>query len=181
MSCRKIRGQRGAALIVGMIMLVLITLMLIAALNLSTTNFRAVSNMQYRDEALAAANLAIEQVIGSKFTDAPKDEVIPVSTNGRVDSSGSPIYDYDVYIAKPTCVKATKAFSTDPSSLSLPASMSVSSTWNTVWELDASVYGRSTTVGSGKTVSGNVGGAAIRIKSGVRVLLSDSQKTAVCS
>jgi Tfp pilus assembly protein PilX len=52
--------QGGAALVIGLIMLVLITLMLLAALNLGTTNFRAVSNMQFREEAIAAANQAID-------------------------------------------------------------------------------------------------------------------------
>jgi Tfp pilus assembly protein PilX len=39
-ACRP-NNERGAALIIGMIMLVLITLMLVTALNLGTTNFRA--------------------------------------------------------------------------------------------------------------------------------------------
>jgi len=164
MSHHAFREQSGAALIVGMIMLVLITLMLITALNLGTTNFRAVSNMQYRDEALAAANRAIEQVIGSDFTSAPGAEDIPI------DSNNDGTTDYMVHIATPVCVQARQAFGTDPSSLALPVSMSVSSTWNTVWELDATVQGDE-----------NAGGAVVRVKSGVRVLLSDSEKTAVCS
>jgi hypothetical protein len=164
MNLRRSSGQGGAALIVGMIMLVLITLMLITALNLGTTNFRAVSNMQYRDEALAAANRAIEQVIGSNFTAAPVAEDIPIDVNN------DGVVEYIVHIDTPTCVQAQKAWGTDPSSLALPASMTVSSTWNTVWELDATVQGDE-----------NAGGAAVRVKSGVRVLLSDSQKTAVCS
>ena len=48
-------GERGAALVVGMIMLVLITLMLITALNLGTTNYRAMTNMQFRAEAISAS------------------------------------------------------------------------------------------------------------------------------
>ena len=47
-------NQRGAALVVGLIMLVLITIMLVSAMVLSTSNFRSVSNMQFREEALAA-------------------------------------------------------------------------------------------------------------------------------
>ena len=51
----------GAALVVGLIMLVLITIMLITALNLGTSSFRSVGNMQFRNEAIAAANVAIEE------------------------------------------------------------------------------------------------------------------------
>ena len=71
MTISNVARNRGAALVVGLIMLVLITLMLITALNLGTINFRSVSNMQFREEAIAAANQAIDQVIGSPFVDDP--------------------------------------------------------------------------------------------------------------
>jgi len=163
MSHRQLRPERGAALVVGLIMLVLITLMLITALNLGVTNFRAVGNMQFRDEATAAANQAIEQVISSPFTDAPAAETVNID----IDDDGND--DYVVEIAVPQCILASQAFSADPSSVSLPPSMSLSSTWNTVWDIDATVNG-----------SGNVGGAAVRVRSGVRVLLSAVDKAAVC-
>jgi len=155
--------QSGTALVVGMIMLVLITLMLVTALNLGTTNFRAMSNMQFRSEALAAANKAIEQVISSPFTASPTAEII------NVDLDNDATTDYLVEIAVPQCVYAAPAFGADPSSLSLPPTMSVASTWNTVWDLDASV-----------NAADNVGGAAVRVHSGVRVLLSEVEKAAVC-
>ena len=60
-------AQRGAALAVSLIMLVLITLMVIAALNLGTSNFRAVSNTQFREQAIAAANVAIQDRISSEL------------------------------------------------------------------------------------------------------------------
>lgn len=155
--------QRGTVLVIGMIMLVLITLMLITALNLGTTNFRAMSNMQFRNEAIAAANNAIEQMIGSPFTLSPAAESI------EVDLDNDATTDYLVEIAEPQCVYAAQAMGADPSSLSLPLAMSGASTWNTVWDLDASVNG-----------ADNVGGAAVRVHAGVRVLLSEVQKDAVC-
>ena len=85
MSPRLVSRQRGAALVVGMIMLVLITLMLVTALNLGTTNFRAMTNMQFRSEAIAAANKAIEQVISSPFTAAPTAEAINVDIDNDDD------------------------------------------------------------------------------------------------
>ncbi len=155
--------QQGAALVVGMIMLVLITLMLVTALNLGTTNFRAMTNMQFRSEAIAAANQAIEQVISTPFTAAPTAESINVDVDNDADT------DYVVQIAVPQCVYAAQAFGADPSSLSLPPTMTVASTWHTVWDLDASVAGAS-----------NVGGAEVRVRSGVRVLLSEAEKDLVC-
>lgn len=163
MSQRILGPERGASLVVGMIMLVLITLMLITALNLATTNFRAVGNMQFRDEAIAAANQAIEQIISSAFTVAPAAETI------NIDLNNDGTADYVVGIAIPQCIVASQAFSTDPSSLSLGLTMSLASTWNTVWDIDATVNG-----------TGNVGAAAVRVRSGVRVLLSEVEKNAVC-
>ena len=59
------RAQRGVTLIIGLIMLVLITLMVTTAFMLSNTNLKAVGNMQFRDEAIAAANVATEDVLSS--------------------------------------------------------------------------------------------------------------------
>lgn len=157
------QDQRGAALAVGLIMLVLITLMLLTALRLGTSSFRAVGNTQFRSEAIAAANRAIDLVISSDFTTTPAAQQIDVD----IDNNGT--VDYRVNIAVPQCIMATQAFGTDPSSVALPAAMTVASTWNTVWDVDATVNGNQ-----------NIGGAAVRVRSGVRVLLSEAQRNAVC-
>src|SRR5215213_11784030 len=102
------RKDRGAALIVGLIMLVLITLMLITALNLGTANFRSVTNMQFREEAIAAANQAIEQVTSSSFAAAPTAETI------YIDIDNDATDDYVVAIAQPVCVSATQASAPPP-------------------------------------------------------------------
>lgn len=165
MSQKVPHAQSGAALIVGLIMLVLITVMLLAALTLSTSGFRSVSNMQFREEAIAAANRAIDQVISSNFTADPAaagDEF-----NVDIDADGTP--DYTVVIDDPQCVSASQAFGTDPSSLSLPTSMTVASTWNTVWDVRATVAADS-----------NAGGAAVVVRAGVRALITDAQKADLC-
>lgn len=164
--------QRGATLAVALLMLVIITLMLLAAFTISSSNFRAVTNMQFRDEAIAAADKAIQQVIDSSFTDNPALAAGPVLIDLDNDvgpDPDAPQYDYVVQIAEPECVSATIEASADPSSLSLPIVMTAESTWNTVWDIDATV-----------TAADNVGGASVRVRSGVRVLLSESQKDAVC-
>jgi len=89
-----LRSQRGATLIVGLIMLVLITLVVSSAFMLSTTNLKSVANMQYRDEAIGAANAAIEQVISSDaIFFAPAAQAIVVG-------------DYSVNVAAPVCLYA---------------------------------------------------------------------------
>lgn len=87
--------QRGVTLVVGLIMLVLITLVVTTAFMMSSANLKAVGNMQFREEALAAANAAIEDVISS-------DAIFfaPAETTRTVG-------DYDVVVKAPVCLYAT--------------------------------------------------------------------------
>lgn len=159
-ACRASR-ERGATLIIGLIMIVLISLIVINAFTLSSSNFKSVSNMQTRDEAVAAANQVVEQVISSDFTS------IPVAQTVTVDINKDDTPDYSVAVAVPTCVRATQATVAAPSDVELGAAMSAGSTWNTDWDLDA-------------TVTDAVSGAQVRVRQGVRVLLSQAQKVISC-
>lgn len=153
------RAQRGATLIVGLIMLVIITLVVTSAFMMSNTNLKSVGNMQTRDEAVAAANVAIEQVLGSPFTIAPAAESI------NVDINNDGTTDYVVAIAIPSCIRATKAAGTPPpSSVGFVAP---ATNYSTVWDIDATVTDASS-------------GAAVRVHQGVRVLLTQAQKDTVC-
>jgi hypothetical protein len=166
MTAATVRRQGGAALVTSLIMLALITLLVITALNLGTANFRAVSNTQFRDEATAAANFAIQEVISTPFTDEPQADVIYV----KVDGPGTLAdHDYVVNIAEPQCIYASQASSSDPSSVGLSPNLTAASTWNTVWDLDASVL-----------PTDNAAEAAVRVRAGVRVLLNEAQKDEVC-
>lgn len=178
--------QSGITLFVGMIMLVLITLMVTSAFMLSNTNLKVVGNMQAKEESIAAANQAIEQILTSPFTNQPKAEVINVDIN----SDGN--RDYVVNIAIPTCIKAaleTKGVETSTQIGRAAASQadirtkanldpgatigggkdwSTATMWNTVWEIEATVNNLTT-------------GAKTVVSSGVRVLLSETQKNLVCT
>ena len=158
-------AQHGATLIVGLIMLVLITLMVTTAYTLSTTSLKSVGNMQIRNEAVAAGNIAIERVLGSPFAVAPSAEQILVD----IDNDGT--NDYTVSIAIPVCVRASVAAPPTLSSVTLPL-MSTSNTWNTVWDIGATVSPTSSNPGAS--------GASVQVHEGVRVLLSQAQKDAVC-
>lgn len=152
--------QSGITLLMGMIMLVLITLMVTSAFMLSNTNLRAVGNMQAKEEAIAAANLAIEQVLSSPFTVSPVAETVEVDIN----NDGTP--DYTVSIAKPECISVSVDTQGAKSSVVL-AGMTISS-WNSVWDIVAEVNDNKT-------------GAKTAVNAGVRVLLTETQKNAVCS
>jgi Tfp pilus assembly protein PilX len=57
--------QKGVSLIVGLIMLVLITLVVVTAFNLSNSHLLVVNNAQVQTELESAANAAVERTISS--------------------------------------------------------------------------------------------------------------------
>ena len=59
------RHQRGATLLVVLVMLVVMTLFVISAVNLANLNMKAVGNMQYRKTTEALAQNGIETVLNS--------------------------------------------------------------------------------------------------------------------
>lgn len=154
-------SQRGATLIIGLIMMLLITLIVTAAFSLSSSNLKSVGNMQVREEAIAAANQAAEKLISSTFTSALG------SQSFTVDINKDGIDDYTVAVAVPTCNRALQATATPPSDVELGSEMSSGSTWNTEWDIDA-------------TVTDSVSGASVRVRQGVRVLLTQTQKDTAC-
>lgn len=154
-------AQRGATLIIGLIMIVLITLVVVSAFTLSSSNLKSVGNMQMREEAVAAGNQAIERLISSPFTNALGTQTFAVDIN----KDGKD--DYSVSVARPTCIHAQAATEAYPSDVELPVSMSTGRTWNTDWDINA-------------TVTDTASGASVRVREGVRVLLSQIQKDAAC-
>jgi hypothetical protein len=160
-----LHAQRGAALIVGLIMLLLITVMVTSAFTMSTTNLQSVGNMQFRDAAIAAANKATEQVLSSPFTTAPAAQTIDVDLN----NDGTT--DYHVHFDAPACVgdREIVIAGAAPSSVTLPSlSLPGSTFYQTVWDLSASV-------------TDPVSGARVRVRQGIRVPpLTLAQYNAVC-
>lgn len=159
--------QRGATLVVSLIMLTLLTMLASSAFMMSNTGLKSVGNMQNREESIAAANKAIEQVLSSPFTQAPASEAIDVD----IDNDSTP--DYEVAFAAPTCISAERVAPSGvipPSSATLgPAFATVTSDYyQTVWDLDANV-------------TDEASGTSVRVRQGVRVLLNQIQYNAVCS
>ena len=81
-SCR--REQRGISMVVALIMLMLMTLLAVSAFQASNVNLRIAGNMQVRQETLAAAQTATEQVLSSPaFIDpATPPAAVTVALNG---------------------------------------------------------------------------------------------------
>jgi Tfp pilus assembly protein PilX len=182
-STLSMRRQGGAALIVGLIMLVLITLAVTAGFTLSNTNLKSVGNMQNRNEAVAAANRAIEEVAASLLlpgVDGSPSLAMPQATVSRVDINNDGTTDYTVQIAAPTCVRATKSTDTGgggtagaggiggSSSSSGSGLSALPDQYNSVWDISTSVT---------DTASGTV----TAVRQGVRALLSKEQFEALCS
>jgi hypothetical protein len=72
--------QKGVALFVGMIMLVLITLLAITSFNLGSGSILGVANVQTRNQAIASAQHVIDEIISTpKFIDNPS---VPVPLGG---------------------------------------------------------------------------------------------------
>jgi len=153
------RRQRGATLIIGLIMLVLITLMMLTAFMLSSSNLKSVGNMQYRAEATAAANVAIEQVISS-------DDIFVTPAAQTV-----VVGPYSVAVEVPKCLYTApvqllpSGGSADPNSIILAvdstgAPQIVAGYLDTYWDIAA-------------TVEDGLTGTRVEAHQGVRVRLPD--------
>ena len=66
--------QKGATLLIGLVMLIVLTLIVISSFNFGKTNLEIVSNMQQRQETIGAAQQALELAINSsRFVEYPLD------------------------------------------------------------------------------------------------------------
>jgi Tfp pilus assembly protein PilX len=102
--------QRGVTLIVALIMLVLLTLLALTSFNLGNSNLQIVSNMQQRNEGIAAAQEVIEEALSStRFFSTPANALASPcgAANTRcVDTTGDGVADVTVRLTTPNCVKA---------------------------------------------------------------------------
>ena len=74
--CRQYR-QRGVTLLVSMIMLLLITMLALTSFRLGSGNLKIVGNMQQRNQALTAAQNALEQVVSNPLFTASPTTALP--------------------------------------------------------------------------------------------------------
>lgn len=115
---KMLHRQRGITLVVALIMLVLLTLLALTSFNLGKSNLQVVSNMQQRDEGIAAAREVIEETISNtRFFASPNNVLANPcgAPNQRcVDTNGDGRPDVTVALTPPpTCVKAQAIKNTD--------------------------------------------------------------------
>jgi len=115
MKCARRDAQRGATLIIALIMLVALAMLSAWAFNGSQMNMRVVGNSQARQEVVGAAQAAIELTISSQMfaTDpvAVAASAIPVDVDGDAQS------DYQAQLSPPpSCyrVRVLKVNELDP-------------------------------------------------------------------
>ena len=112
-------GERGATLVIGMIMLILATLFVLAAINMSSTNLLVIGNQQARNESIQAAQQVVEQVASKDFTTDPSGAV--AFSPATVDVAGNGSTGYSVTVPAPTCLNSvpikTSDLDPDPNNL----------------------------------------------------------------
>lgn len=87
------RNQRGAALVVGLIMLTIITLLAVTAMSTSSTELIMAGNEQFRERAFQVAEAGLEQALRD-LAKVPQDGV-PV-TRSNVASASLPDDKYSI-------------------------------------------------------------------------------------
>lgn len=99
--------QRGVVLVIGLMMLILLTLMAVAALKFGTSNFAVVANQQTRAEAVRSAEQVIDQIIeNQEIVMTGGTNLFGTGSNTvSIDINGDGTGDYSVVVAAPTCVK----------------------------------------------------------------------------
>jgi Tfp pilus assembly protein PilX len=112
------RRQQGITLVTALIMLLLLTMLALASVNLGNSNLQVVGNMQRRDQALSAARSVLEETISSaQFTTAPNAALSNPcgAPNQRcVDTDGDGKTDIKVTLSPPpTCLKVQPIKNTD--------------------------------------------------------------------
>lgn len=129
----KRRNQRGAVLVVSLLLLTVMTMLVISSVNTGTINLRILNNMRAQQEAQAITQLAVEEFVSEPTNfDPPQSATV---TKG----------DHTVTITEPQCV-ATR-----------PAD-GYSAKWgltpeDTTWEFEATI---SHTEGAGASIQQGV-------------------------
>ena len=112
------RREQGITLVTALIMLLLLTMLALASVNLGNSNLQVVGNMQRRDQALAAAHAVLEETISSPtFTKTPDSALANTcgAPNQRcVDTDGDGKTDVKVTLTPPpACLKVQPIKNTD--------------------------------------------------------------------
>lgn len=151
--------QRGAALIIALIVLVLISLAVVSAFNLSSSNLKSVANVQYRSEAVAGANRAIEEVVSGSFLAA-----LGTTINKDIDIDKNGSFEYQAKVAIPSCPVRVRRVA-----LEAPSGYELSDGTSTLAGVYVADYQLTSTVSDTSLT-----GASVSVVQGVRVPMQQS-------
>jgi len=156
-----IHNQRGSTLLVALIMLVLLTLIAVSAMSSTTASIQVVGNSQFREEAIAAGQRALERVIsdGNFRNIPPLDQSIDINLDG--------VADYTVTFSR-ACISYRPANPGPnvPPECAAGAGLGAICYW-TVWDITANV-------------SDVVTGASVTIHQGVNTIAGLNAAVASC-
>jgi Tfp pilus assembly protein PilX len=181
--------QRGATLIVALILLVLVTLFALSSLNTANTSLRVTGNMQAKSEALNAAQEAIETVISTpQFIADPANAVINPCTGANtvctdVTGDGTPEYT-TALLPKPACV-TVKPIKNETLNIGDPEDLGCSTgQQNASYGIAGAATGDSLCASSVWEVSAETTsattGAAVTVRQGVGVRISTDDAAGAC-
>jgi Tfp pilus assembly protein PilX len=149
--------QRGAVMIVALIVLMIISVVVVRAFVLTSSNLRSVGNVQFRAEAIASANRALEQVVSGSFLAA-----LNSTTSSNVDLNKDGVTDYTVTVAIPQCpIRVARVAQDAPSGYETGGGGTAAGTYVVDWELKATVADATT-------------GASAVIHHGVRLPMAET-------
>ena len=97
-------GQAGMVLITALIMLVVVTMLVVAGINMTNINTKIAYNMQIRNEAEDATQRVIENMVSDP---ANFNSPLPPAATVPVDINNDGTADYTVSAPTPSCIAST--------------------------------------------------------------------------
>lgn len=138
------RRQRGATLLISLIMLVVLTLFAVTAIRTGNIGFKIVGNQQSQKLMEAAAQQAIEQVISNLANFDPVTVIAPSTTTTQYVCVNASAGDPPVAIPPTNCASGTQVAVSPVRCISTKRSQYDSltqpmATFDNVWEITATV------------------------------------------
>jgi len=183
-----IHSQRGATLIVALILLVLVTMFALSSLNSASSSLKVTGNMQAKTEALNAAQEAIESVISTpQFISDPANAVInPCGSANTVcaDVTGDGVPEYTTsMMPNPNCV-SVKPIKNEALNVGDPEDLGCSTGQQQQFGIAGAATGNSLCASSIWEVTAQTAstttGATVTVRQGVGVRISADDAAGSC-
>ena len=183
-----LRRQRGATLVVALIMLVLTTLFALSSMKTATTSLIVTGNMQAKTEALNAAQETIEAVISTpQFIANPANAVINPCTGPNTrctDVTGDGAPEYVTRLEpQPECMSA-KPLKNDALNLALAEDLGCAAGQQQQFGVAGAVTGNSLCAASVWEISAHAqgvnSGANVTVRQGIGIRISADEAEGAC-